>query len=97
VTCETPCRVRDGVGFLEPTVKERGPLYLRGVHAPRLARGFTLSLSRGSLKRMPGAHLREQVHKETPTRHRGGGFVLFRLSGAFHGSGPFFLPMHPSG
>ena len=97
MTYETPCRVRDGVGFLEPTEKEREPLYVRGVHAPSLARGSTLGLSRGSLKRMRGAHVREQVHEETPTRHRGGGDVLFRFPAAFPGSASFLIPIHPSG
>ncbi len=77
---ETPCRVRDGVGFLEPTEKEREPLHLRGVH---------VSASGGeSLKRMRGTHLREQVHEGTPTRHRGGGFLFFRLSAVLAGSVP---------
>lgn len=97
MTYETPCRVRDGVGFLEPTEKEREPLYLRGVHAPSLAKGSTLRLSTGSLKRMRGTHLREQVHEETPTRHQGGGLVLFRLPAAFPGSGLFLLPVLLSG
>ena len=71
MTIETPCRVRDGESFLEPLEENRESLQLRGVHA--------LSLSKGSLKRMRGAHLRGQVHEETPTRHRGGGFLLFRF------------------
>ena len=74
MTIETPCRVRDGVGFLEPTSNDREPLHWRGVHA--------LSLSKGSLKRMRGTHLRGQVHKETPRRHRGGGYLLFRFPAA---------------
>ena len=74
MTPGTPCRVRDGVCFLEPTEKKREPLQLRGVHA--------LSLSKGSLKRMRGAPLRGQVHEETPTRHRGGGFLFFRFPAA---------------
>lgn len=66
--CVTPCRVRDGAGFLEPTEKEGEPVQLRVVHAP--------SLSRGSLKRMLGAHLEWQVQKETPhTAQRWGVFV----------------------
>lgn len=76
MTTETPCRVRDGVGFLEPTAKEREPLQSRGEHTLGLAKGFTLSLSKGSLKRMQGAHLRGQFHEETPTRHRGRGFLV---------------------
>ncbi len=74
MTTETPCRVRDGVSFLEPTSNDREPLQWRGVHALSLARGYTLSLSKGSLKRMRGTHLRRQVHKETPRRHQGGGY-----------------------
>lgn len=73
MTIETPCRVRDGVGFLEPLKHERESLHLRGVHASSLSKGETLSQSKGSLKRVRGTHLRGQVHKETPTRHRGGG------------------------
>lgn len=76
--CETPCRVRDRVGFLEPTEKEGEPGQMRGVHA--------LSSTRGSLKRMQGAHLECQVQKETPTRHKGGGFFLFRQSAVPSGS-----------
>jgi hypothetical protein len=72
MTSRTPCRVRDGVSFLEPTAKERESLQSRGVQ--------TLSSSKGSLKRVRGAHLRGQVHKETLTRHRGGGFEPFRFS-----------------
>lgn len=79
MTIETPCRVRDGVGFLEPLEKSREPLQLRGVHALSLAKGHTLSLAKGSLKRMRGTHLQGQVHEETPTRHRGGGFLSFRF------------------
>ena len=82
MTTETPCRVRDGVSFLEPTTNEREPLQMCGVHALGLAKGFTLSLSKGSLKRMRGTHLRGQVHKETPTRHQGGGFAPFRSPAA---------------
>ena len=82
MTTETPCRVRDGVSFLEPTTNEREPLQMCGVHALGLAKGFTLSRSKGSLKRMRGTHLRGQVHKETPTRHRGGGFAPFRSPAA---------------
>lgn len=82
MTTETPCRVRDGVRFLEPTVKKREPLQLRGVQALN-GSGSTLSLSKGSLKRVQGTHLREQVRKETPTRHRGGGSLHFRLPAAF--------------
>ncbi len=74
MTAETPCRVRDGVGFLEPTEEKREPSQLRGVHA--------LSLSKGSLKRMRGTHLQRQVHEETLTRHRGGGFLLSRFPAA---------------
>ena len=74
MTTGTPCRVRDGVGFLEPTAKDREPLQSRGVH--------TLSLSKGSLKRMRGTHLRWQVHEETSTRHRGGGFFFLRFPAA---------------
>ena len=74
MTNGTPCRVRDGVGFLEPTAIDREPLQLRGVH--------TLSLSKGSLRRMRGTHLRGQVHEETSTRHRGGGFCFLRFSAA---------------
>jgi len=82
MTTETPCRVRDGVSFLEPTTNEREPLQMCGVHALGLAKGFTLSRSKGSLKRMRGTHLRSQVHKETPTRHQGGGFAPFRSPAA---------------
>lgn len=82
MTTETPCRVRDGVSFLEPTTNERELLQMCGVHALGLAKGFTLSRSQGSLKRMRGTHLRGQVHKETPTRHRGGGFAPFRSPAA---------------
>jgi len=82
MTTETPCRVRDGVSFLEPTTNEREPLQMCGVHALGLAKGFTLSRSKGSLKRMRGTHLRGQVHKETPTRHQGGGFAPFRSPAA---------------
>ncbi len=82
MTTETPCRVRDGVSFLEPTSNDREPLQWRGVHALSLARGYTLSLSKGSLKRMRGTHLRGQVHKETPRRHQGGGYLLFRFPAA---------------
>ena len=80
MTTETTCRVRDGVGFLEPTAKEGEPLQSRGVHTLGLAKGSTMSLSKGSLKRMQGAHLRGQVQEETPTRHRGGGFLVSPLS-----------------
>lgn len=97
MTYETPCRVRDGVGFLEPTENEREPLYLRGVHAPSLGKGYTLSPSKGSLKRMQGAHLQGQVHEETITRHRGGGFLLFPLPAAVSGSVPFLFSTHLSG
>jgi len=82
MTTETPCRVRDGVSFLEPTTNEREPLQVCGVHALGLGKGFTLSRSKGSLKRMRGTHLRGQVHKETPTRHQGGGFAPFRSPAA---------------
>ena len=90
----TPCRVRDGVGFLEPTAKDREPLQVRGVHTPGLAKeftlssskGFTLSRSKGSLKRMRGTHLRAQVHEETSTRHSGGGFFILRI--------PAAIPIH---
>ena len=82
MTTGTPCRVRDGVSFLEPTTNEREPLQMCGVHALGLAKGFTLSRSKGSLKRMRGTHLRGQVHKETPTRHQGGGFAPFRSPAA---------------
>ncbi len=96
MTYETPCCVRDGVGFLEPTVRVREPLYLRGVHAPSLAKGYTLSPSKGSLKRMRGAHLRGQVHEETSTRHRGGGFIFSHVVAAFFG--PIsLLHTHPPG
>ena len=74
MTIGTPCRVRDGVGFLEPTAKDREPLQSRGVH--------TLCLSKGSLKRMRGTHLRAQVHEETSTRHSGGGFFFLRIPAA---------------
>lgn len=70
MTIETPCRVRDGIGFLEPLEEDREPLHLRGVHVS--------ALGRESLKRMRGTHLRGQVHEETSTRHRGGGFLIFR-------------------
>jgi len=76
MTTGTPCRVRDGVGFLEPTAKDREPLQVRGVHALSLSKGR----SKGSLKRMRGTHLRAQVHEETSTRHLGGGFLLSPLS-----------------
>lgn len=76
MTTGTPCRVRDGVGFLEPTAKDREPLQVRGVHALSLSKGR----SKGSLKRMRGTHLRAQVHEETSTRHPGGGFLLSPLS-----------------
>src|SRR3972149_1173570 len=90
MTTETPCRVRDGVSFLEPTTNEREPLQVCGVHTLGLAKGFTLSSSngftlshsKGSLKRMRGTHLRGQVHKEPPTRHRGGEFAPFRSPAA---------------
>jgi len=82
MTTEAPCRVRDGVSFLEPTTNEREPLQVCGVHTLGLAKGFTLSHSKGSLKRMRGTHLRGQVHKETPTRHRGGEFAPFRSPAA---------------
>lgn len=82
MTTGTPCRVRDGVGFLEPTAKDREPLQVRGVHTLGLAKGYTLSLSKGSLKRMRGTHLRAQVHEETSTRHRGGGFFFLRFPAA---------------
>ncbi len=75
---DTPCRVRDRAGFLEPTEKKGEPVQLRGVHAP--------SLSRGSLKRMQGANLRWQVQKETPTRHKGGGLSLSHPSAVPSGS-----------
>jgi len=80
MTTGTPCRVRDGVGFLEPTAKDREPLQVRGVHTLGLAKGYTLSRSKGSLKRMRGTHLRAQVHEETSTRHPGGGLLLSPLS-----------------
>ncbi len=86
MTIETPCRVRDGVGFLEPLEREREPLQMRGVHAPSRSRGYTPSRSKGSLKRMRGAHLRGQVHEETSTRHRGGGFMVFRFPAALPNS-----------
>ena len=76
MTTGTPCRVRDGVGFLEPTAKDREPLQVRGVDALSLSKGR----SKGSLKRMRGTHLRWQVHEETSTRHPGGGFLLSPLS-----------------
>lgn len=74
----TPCRVREWAGFLEPTAKEREPVQLRGEHAP--------SLSRGSLKRMRGAHLEWQAQEETPPRHKGGGFFISRPSAVPSGS-----------
>ncbi len=83
MTIETPCRVRDGVGFLEPLEQEREPLHLRGVHALSQSKGSPLSLSKGSLKRVRSPHLRGQVHKETPTRHRGGGYLFVRFPAAF--------------
>ena len=96
MTYETPCRVRDKVGFLEPTVRAREPLYVRGVHALVLAKGYTPSLSKGSLKRMRGAHLRGQVHEEASTRHQGGGFIFSHVVAAFFG--PIsLLHTHPSG
>ena len=76
MTTGTPCRVRDGVGFLEPTAIEREPLQVRGVHALSLSKGR----SKGSLKRMRSTHLRAQVHEETSTRHPGGGLLLSPLS-----------------
>jgi hypothetical protein len=80
MTIETPCRVRDGVSFLEPLARDREPLQLRGVHALSQSKESTLSLSKGSLKRVRGTHLHGQVHEETPTRHRGGGFLRYRFS-----------------
>lgn len=80
---ETPCRVRDGVGFLEPTAHKREPLESRGVHALGLSTGETPSKSKGSLKRMRGTHLHGQVHEEIPTRHRGGGCLLCRFPAIF--------------
>ena len=82
MTTGTPCRVRDGVGFLEPTAKDREPLQVRGVHTLGLAKGYTLSRSQGSLKRMRGTHLRAQVHEETSARHPGGGFYFLRFPAA---------------
>lgn len=82
MTTGTPCRVRDGVGFLEPTAKEREPLQVRGVHTLVRSKGHALSLPKGSLKRMRGTHLRGQVHEETSTRHRGGGFFILRFLAA---------------
>lgn len=78
MTTGTPCRVRDGVGFLEPTAKDREPLQVRGVHTLSLSKGRP----KGSLKRMRGTHLRGQVHEETSTRHRGGGFFILRFLAA---------------
>ena len=89
MTTGTPCRVRDGVGFLEPTAKDREPLQVRGVHTLGLAKGYTLSRSKGSLKCMRGTHLRAQVHEETSARHPVGVFTF----SAFPPPSPFASPL----
>lgn len=68
MTIETPCRVRDGEGFLEPLEEDRESLQLRGVHA--------LSLSKGSLKRMRGPHLRGRFMRKHPHDTEVGGFCF---------------------
>jgi hypothetical protein len=82
MTTGTPCRVRDGVGFLEPTAIDREPLQVRGVHTLNRSKGHAQSLPKGSLRRMRGTHLRGQVHEETSTRHQGGGFFFLRFPAA---------------